>query len=390
MRFLLLLCLFSFQISVSQTLSPTAEISVLTIGPGTSLNDSFGHSGFRIKDKAQGLDIVFGYGQYDFDAPNFYLKFAQGKLNYLISKDDFNDFYRVYVYFNRSIKEQILNLNTEQKQKLYTYLLNNYKPENRAYLYDFFYDNCATKIRDVANSALNNGISFQKPDDYQAQTFRTLIQNNLYQNSWGSLGIDIALGSVIDREASPEEQMFLPENIHRFFSKATLQNGEPLVSNGVTLYAEKEKNKISNLWSSPLTIMSLIALGILWLTYSDYKKKRRTKWLDLILFAITGLVGIFLLLLWFATDHSATAHNYNLLWAFALNVFVIGQLSRKQPKLWFSKYLKFLIIMLCLLVFHWLVGVQVFAMTLIPLLLALAVRYVFLVHHFKVNNERLE
>ena len=180
--------------------------------------------------------------------------------------------------------------------------------------------------------------------------------------------------------------MFLPENIHRFFSKATLQNGEPLVSNSVTLYTEKEKNTASNLWSSPLTIMSLIALGILWLTYTDYKKNKRTKWLDLTLFAITGLVGIFLLLLWFATDHSATAHNYNLLWAFALNVFVIGQLSRKQPKLWFSKYLKFLIIMLCLLVFHWLVGVQVFAMTLIPLLLALAVRYVFLVHHFKVNS----
>lgn len=180
--------------------------------------------------------------------------------------------------------------------------------------------------------------------------------------------------------------MFLPENIHRFFSKAILQNGESLVSNSVTLYAEKEKNMASNLWSSPLTILSLIALGILWLTYTDYKKNKRTKWLDLALFAITGLVGIFLLLLWFATDHSATAHNYNLLWAFALNVFVFGQLSRKQPKLWFSKYLKFLIIMLCLLVFHWLVGVQVFAVTLIPLLLALAVRYVFLVHHFKVNS----
>ncbi|MCB0463817.1 MAG: DUF4105 domain-containing protein [Flavobacteriaceae bacterium] len=383
MRFLILLCLFSFQISVSQTLSPTAEISVLTIGPGTSLNDAFGHSGFRIKDKAQGLDVVFGYGQYDFDAPNFYLKFAQGKLNYLISKDNFNDFYRVYVYFNRSIKEQTLNLNAAEKQNLYNFLVNNYKPENRAYLYDFFYDNCATKIRDVANSALNKGISFQKPDDYQAQSFRTLIQNNLNKNSWGSLGIDIALGSVIDREASPEEQMFLPENIHKFFAKATLQNGDPLVSKSETLYTEKEKNTASNLWSSPLVILSLIALGILWITYSDYKKNKRTKWLDIILFTLTGLIGIFLLLLWFATDHSATAHNYNLLWAFALNVFMLGQLCRKQPNLWFSRYLKFIIIMLCLLVFHWIVGVQVFAVTLIPLLIALMIRYMYLIKYFK-------
>jgi len=386
MRFLLLLSLFSFQISVSQTLSPTAEISVLTIGSGTSLNDAFGHNGFRIKDKVQGIDEVFDYGRFPFNEPGFYLNFARGKLSYSIGKDAFNDVLNFYTWQNRTIREQVLNLNAVEKQKLYTFLLNNYKPENRAYLYDFFYDNCATKIKDVANTALNNGISFHKPDDYQAQSFRTLIQNNLNKNSWGSLGIDIALGSVIDREASPEEQMFLPENIHKFFSKATLQNGEPLVSKSETLYAEKEKNTASNLWSSPLVILSLIASGILWITYSDYKNKKRSKWLDITLFVITGLIGVFLLLLWFATDHSATAHNYNLLWAFALNVFMIGQLCKAQPKLWFSRYLKFLIIMLCLMVFHWIVGVQVFAVTLIPLLLALAIRYVFLVRHFKVNS----
>lgn len=387
MRFLLLLGFLSFQISVAQTLSPSAEISVLTIGPGTSLNDAFGHNGFRIKDNIQGIDVVYDYGRFPFNEPGFYLNFARGKLSYSIGKDAFNDIINFYTWQNRTIKEQVLNLTASEKQKLYTYLLNNYKPENRAYLYDFFYDNCATKIRDVANTALNKGISFHKPDDYQAQSFRTLIQNNLNKNSWGSLGIDIALGSIIDREASPVEQMFLPENIHKFFSKATLQNGEPLVSKSETLHVVKEKNTSSNLWSSPLVILSLIALGILWITYSDYKKNKRTKWLDLTLFAITGLIGIFLLLLWFATDHSATAHNYNLLWAFAINVFVIGQLCKKQPKIWFSKYLKFLIIMLCLLVFHWLVGVQVFAITLIPLLLALALRYVFLVHHFKVNDK---
>ena len=107
-------------------------------------------------------------------------------------------------------------------------------------------------------------------------------------------------------------------------------------------------------------------------------------WLDISLFIITGCIGVFLLLLWFATDHNATAHNYNLLWAFALNIFMIGQLKRDQPKLWFMKYLKFLLIMLCLLVLHWTIGVQVFALTLIPLLIALTVRYVYLVNHFKI------
>ena len=381
--YLLLLCFLNFQVTVSQTLSPTAEISVLTIDPGTSLNDAFGHSGFRIKDNIQGIDEVYGYGEYNFEDPNFYLKFAQGKLNYSISKDDFERFYRVYVYFNRTIKEQTLNLDASQKQKLYNFLLNNYKPENRAYLYDFFYDNCATKIRDVANTALGDNITFNTPKDYKPQSFRTLIHNNLNKNSWGSLGIDIALGSVIDRTATPVEQIFLPENIHKFFSEATLIDGQPLVSRSQVLFSEKKKVNASNLLLSPLFIISLIALGIGWITYSDYKKKKRTKWLDITLFSLTGLIGMFLLLLWFATDHTATAHNYNLLWAFALNVFMVGQLSSKQPKLWFIRYLKFLLIMLCLLVFHWIIGVQVFAITLIPLLLALAIRYVFLVRFYK-------
>ena len=80
-------------------LSPEAKISVLTVGPGESLNDAFGHNGFRIKDNRLGIDVVYGYGEYDFDTPNFYLKFAQGKLNYLISRENFSNFYNRYIYY---------------------------------------------------------------------------------------------------------------------------------------------------------------------------------------------------------------------------------------------------------------------------------------------------
>jgi len=384
--YLLLVYLIGFQIAVSQTLSPNAEISVLTIGPGTSLNDAFGHNGFRIKDNAQGIDVVFDYGRFPFNEPGFYLNFARGKLNYSIGADTFADIKRFYTRQNRTIKEQALNLDQTEKQKLYNYLLNNYKPENREYLYDFFYDNCATKIRDVANIALNNTITFTEPSNYKPQTFRTLIHNNLNKNSWGSLGIDIALGSIIDRTATPEEQMFLPENIYAFFAEASLKNGKSLVNNSQTLNAKNEIKEASNMLFSPLTILGITALLIIWITYKDFKNNRRTKSLDVVLFTITGLIGIGLLLLWFATDHNATAHNYNLLWAFALNVLVIGQLIKTKPKAWFIRYLKFLLIMLTLMMFHWLIGVQIFAITLIPLLLALTLRYMFLIRHFKTNT----
>ena len=370
--------LFAFQFQ----LSDDAEASILTFGPGTSLNDAFGHNAFRIKDETKGIDIVYGYGQYDFDAPNFYLKFARGKLNYLISRHFFSDIFNYYSGENRTIKEQVLNLSTEQKQKLFNYLENNYKPENRKYLYDFFYDNCATKIRDVLSTISNNTISFEKPENFQQKTFRELIYEHVDKNSWGSLGIDIALGSVVDREASANEYMFLPKYIHSFFEVAKINGNDDLVKSSTVLYEKKGDNSASSFLLSPFMIIGLLSFAILFITFRDYKGNKRTKWLDITLFSLTGIIGVLLLFLWFGTDHTATWQNYNLLWAFPLNIFVIGQLLKKEIKNWFKAYLKFLIIMLCLLTLHWVIGVQVFAIALMPLFIALAVRYIYLVKYF--------
>ena len=176
--------------------------------------------------------------------------------------------------------------------------------------------------------------------------------------------------------------MFLPKYIHDFFENAILNGTEKLVVNSSTIYEKKDTNSSFNFLLSPLMIMGLIGLAILFFTYKDYKNNTRSKWLDLIIFGITGIVGVLILLLWFATDHSATAQNYNVLWAFPLNIFVIGQLLKPKVKNWFKSYLKFLVIMLCLMTLHWLIGVQVFAIGLIPLLIALLVRYVFLIKYF--------
>lgn len=384
---LLLFLFFLVDLAIAQQnqLSPKSEISVLTIGPGTTLNDAFGHSAFRIKDPDLGIDITYGYGEYDFDAPNFYLKFAQGKLNYLISKIEFDRFYQAYsYYYNRTIKEQVLNLSQSEKQALYDYLIINYKPENRRYLYDFFFDNCATKIKDVTNLAVNNSIKFNKPKTYKEASFRTLIQNNLNRNTWGSLGIDLALGSVIDRKATAEDQMFLPENIYRFFESATLKkSNNPLVKQSHILYKQKEVTHSNSFFTSPLFVFGIIGLIILYITYNNYRNNKHSKWLDVSLFIITGIIGVFILLLWFATDHKGTHQNYNLLWAFALNILIVGQFFKSKVKTWFVKYLKFLIILLCLLAFHWIIGVQVFAIGLIPLLVALFIRYLYLVYYYK-------
>lgn len=384
LQYTLIFTIFFNYVIVGQNLqlSQFAEISVLTVGPGTSLNDAFGHSGFRVKDSMFKMDIVFGYGQYDFDTPNFYLKFAQGKLNYLMSVHEFQDFYDSYVYYNRTIEEQVLNLSLEQKQALFNQLATNYQPENRAYLYDFFYDNCATRIRDMVEDTSKPKVVFTTPAGLEPKTFRDLIYENVDRNSWGSFGIDIALGSIIDRKATPYEHMFLPKYIHTFFANATIGN-QPLVRSSSVVYQKKDVKTSDNFLLSPLMVFSLIAAFIIFITYSDYKKNTRSKWLDVILFSITGIIGVLVLLLWFATDHTATGYNYNLLWAFPLNLLIVGQLLKNDVKNWVKKYFKLLIIMLALLTLHWIMGTQVFAIGLIPFLIALAVRYVYLVRFFK-------
>ena len=391
MRLKLLILLFficSFFSNAQQlNLSNEAEISVLSIGPGTMLNDAFGHNGFRVRDRERKIDVVFNYGTYDFDTPNFYLKFAQGKLNYKLSYNSYDEFFQSYIAQNRSIDEQILDLSRTQKQEVMDFLLDNAKPENKYYLYDFFYDNCATKIKDVLEVSLNSKLKFQEPNGFEAKTFRELIYDHVNKNSWGSLGIDVALGSVIDKKATLEEYMFLPKFIDSFFETATFANtNKPLVKQSRTLYKKVERPISNSFITSPLMIFGLLGLLILWITYNDYKKSYRSKWLDIGLFSITGSIGVVLLLLWFATDHTATANNYNLLWAFPINLFIVKQLLKPTPSTWFTKYLKFLIIMLCLLTLHWLIGVQVFAIGLTPIFIALLVRYVFLVRFYSQNS----
>ncbi|GAA3784410.1 DUF4105 domain-containing protein [Corallibacter vietnamensis] len=376
--------LFGLFSTTAQELTKNAQVSVLTIGPGTSLNDAFGHSAFRIKDS--NFDYVFNYGVYNFNTPNFYTKFARGKLEYLIGLDYYEAFFNAYVRQNRTVKEQILNISPTEKQKLFDFLVNNYKPENRAYLYDFFYDNCATKISDVLQKTLNNTVVFHTPENYKEKSFRTLIQDNLNYNSWGSLGIDIALGSVIDKTATPEEHMFLPENIFTFFNDAEVHN-KTLVKEVKILYKKQESKTSTNLFTSPLFILGLISLGIIFITYRDYKNKTRAAWLDNTLFVLTSIIGVLLLLLWFATDHTATAQNYNLLWAFPLNILLLFQLQKPLIKSWSIKFIKFLVIMLCLMTFHWVVGVQVFAIALAPIIVALFIRYIYLIYFFQDKQQ---
>jgi len=380
--FLLLILLPFFVSGQNLSLSEDAEISILTIGPGDNLSDAFGHNAFRIRDNAIGLDVIYDYGRYDFETPNFYLKFARGKLLYEVGTNNFLPFLNYYKRQDRWVKEQLLTLTSEEKTKLFSFLQNNAKPENKKYEYDFFYDNCATRIRDVLQNILGERLYFLDNHITESYTFRELIQKNVHWNTWGSMGMDVAIGAVVDVPAKPLEYQYLPEYVYHGVANArvkTMFATAALVKDTTVIYDAPERKQKPDFFKSPVFIFSLLALIIIGFTIRDMQRGMRTRAIDGLIFSITGIIGILLFLLWFATDHSATANNYDLLWAFLFNIFVVYAITRKDPKPWVRKYVFFLILLMVLLGIHWATGVQSFAYALIPILVALIIRYVFLI-----------
>ena len=362
-------------------LTSNAQISVITVAPGNELVDSFGHSAFRVRDSYLSVDIVYNYGTYNFNTPNFYGKFAQGKLLYDLGVSRFDNFLQHYAAQNRTVVEQILNLTKEEKQQFFEFLQTNARSENKSYLYDFFFDNCATKLRDVSNEILTENIQFNYIYDEMNLTFRDLIHKYLDDQAWGKFGIDLALGSVIDRKATPEEYSFLPDYIYKNFEKGIINN-KPLVRITRTLFSSKPTKK-KQTYLTPFLLFSLLTILVIWISYRDYKKSNRTKWLDFLLFFFTGVVGLVVLLLWFATDHSATQGNYNILWAFAPNLVVGFLMLHKELKPWLKKYILLLLILIATTCIIWILKIQIFSIVLIPILIMLGVRYTFLFKKFK-------
>ena len=208
---LLFACLLMPVAGKGQTDSCDITISLLTATPGEELYSTFGHSALRVRDPNAQTDWVFNYGTFDFNEPGFYTKFIRGKLMYYLSVEEFPSFMYGYELEGRGITEQILHFTCQQKEKVMELLRQNTLPQNRYYKYDFLFDNCTTRLRDLIASA-DSSVHFP-PVLQQPRTFRNLIHFYLDENHkpWSKLGIDILLGARTDAVMTPWEVMFLPD-----------------------------------------------------------------------------------------------------------------------------------------------------------------------------------
>lgn len=381
-KYLLLLFLISFikPIQSQVQLSVYSEISIVTAGPGTELYEAFGHSAIRIKDPVLRLDLIYNYGMFDFNAPNFYGNFVKGKLLYKLGRYEFKYFLEEYKRQNRWVKQQILNLDQKQKQAFFLFLEKNVQPKNASYHYDPYYNNCATKLRDITTSILGEKVTFHDSHLEKNQSLRQLMSKEIPWNTWGSLGINVALGNTLDKKATPNQYMYLPDYVFSAFKNATLfinNQPESLVKKEETILEFKElEQKI--LFLNPFLIFSILAFIGLYITYSDFKNKKRTKWIDFMLFFCTGIIGVIIIFLWFFTNHATTPNNFNFLWAFGPNLVIAFLFLKENQQKWVQKYVLLLLIFLIAIPIIWLTKIQQLPLSIIPLLLFLFVRYLFL------------
>jgi len=369
-----------------QNLSKNAEISLLTCSPGDELYSQFGHSALRIKDVEKKLDLVFGYGAFNFNTPNFYPKFARGKLDYMLSYSKFDRFKNEYIHEKRGIIEQKLNLDSIEKQKLFNALIVNFKPENRYYRYDFLFDNCSTRIRDIVKANTSGTILFDTIVD-QPKSYWNLLDPFMEKSRWIFLGIHLALGIPCDVEATPYQYMFLPDNLMLGFESAKIKSNEttkPLVKSTEVILKTALDLKITSWYKRPVFIFGIIAISGLILSFVYLKKKKNFFVFDFFIFGICGLLGWLIIFLWFFTDHQATGPNWNIIWAFPLHFPMIFVLLRKKSHLFAYYYFLLHTIILILVLGTWVFIPQSFPNEILPFVVLLLIRSLYIIKKLRI------
>ncbi|WP_167855043.1 DUF4105 domain-containing protein [Hymenobacter wooponensis] len=301
-------------------LSPAAQISLLTCAPGAETYALFGHSALRVSDPALGLDQVYNYGTFDFQTPHFYWRFLRGDLRYFLSAVPFTTFCRGYAQEGRAVSEQVLALQPEEVQRLYTQLETTLHSPAKYYRYQFFADNCSTRLFALLTSSVNEPLQLDSTQQASPPTYRQLLAPYLAPAPWVQLGMNIGLGLPTDRPTTFRQRLFLPVELQQALAHATRQ-AQPLVAQ------QRQIVVPANSSASPtgLTPMGLllgwVVLSILiwqWLSSPAWLLRMNAR----VLFTVTGLLGCLLTGLSLGSLHTPVQANYQILWLLPSHLLV--------------------------------------------------------------------
>jgi hypothetical protein len=359
------------------------RISLITVGTGDELYATFGHTAIRVIDSSDGGDYVFNYGTFDVDTPHFYWKFIKGKLMYSLSVENFPDFMAEYYQEKRKVTEQLLNLSCAEKETIWQFLQYNYLPQNRDYKYDFLFDNCSTRIRDIFVRVFGPGWKYPNIVPESNLSFRTEINRYLRKKPWERLGINLMFGKSTDDSMNSSQIMFIPAFLEKGVTNSTI-NGKPLVEKTQVLYdpGPQPDNRFP-FYLHPLCWFTLLAVFIIIISFNRQWGISRAviPWVDRCLFFLTGLLGLFLLFMWFGTDHGVCKWNYNLLWAFPFNIIFSFFLHKRTRGV--KRYAALVVLLNFILLFGWFELPQQFPLAVLPVIAILVVRAIQIINRPK-------
>ena len=282
----------------------SVRISLLTCSPGEQVWALYGHTAIRYENPQKGIDIAVNYGIFNFNKPHFLLRFVFGLTDYEMGISSFRDFCEEYQYYGRKVTQQVINLNNEQKRRIISALMKNYQPENRVYRYNYFYDNCTTRARDMLLDNLQDSTHQIVGKDYHEEmTFREMVHSYCTARPWARFGNDMLLGVGADRPTTNEEQQFLPANLMEDFDEMLVSDNKtydaPLVSDKFTVVnpALRQQEDEGGFPFRPRTCAFLLLAVTIVVTLMEYTTKKTYWGYDLLLMLVSGLAGCVLFLM---------------------------------------------------------------------------------------------
>ncbi|MBR1449509.1 MAG: DUF4105 domain-containing protein [Prevotella sp.] len=322
------------------------EFGLITCSPHDEVYSLYGHTAIRCHNLSTGADAIFNYGVFNFKAPHFVLRFVFGLTDYELECVPARYFWPYYQKWGSQVTEHVLDLTNDEKQRLMEALIENCKPENKTYRYNYFFDNCSTRPRNIIEDNLDGSVIYQPRPDYQ-RTFREMIHEHTVKHPWAAFGNDILLGIKADRQATQREQEFLPDNLRRDFELALVDRDgvtTPLVKERRVLVRPGVQMVNEGFPLSPMHCAVLLLAVSLAVFIYEHFKRQTLRWFDAVLMLLTGLAGIVLFVMIFS-QHPTTSINLQILVLNPLSLVFIPSVVRRRKTRWFT------VSMLCICLF---------------------------------------
>ena len=345
------------------------EVSLLTCGPGNEAYSLFGHTAIRISQPSRGMDVVVNYGMFSFKQKYFIPRFVLGLTDYQMGITTFDDFKAEYEYEQRWVFEQTLNLTSKEKSVLLQAIDQNYKPENVTYRYNFFYNNCTTKARDIIAANIDGKIKYNSATS-EYPSFRELCHSKTSSHRWSQFGNDLLLGIQADLPTNISEQQFLPENLEHDFSNATIGANRKLVTHEEYIIPKDiSASATPDSLPSPRALAIVIALIIIGVSFIEYFWSKNLWLTDAILMPVVGLAGMILFVMIFS-KHPTVNINFQILILNPIALFMAIPMVMKQRKgmlTWWHKAYVFCLFLgiLCGLFQDYAEGIRILALSLL-------------------------